>query len=93
MSNARRRARMRGLLQPVLRPSPRAALRYRVHFSLWLALTITVVLIDIVVMWFFFAVAAKSFQRITNTARGQLILNRTFRGLFVTVALLLALVH
>ncbi|WP_104127458.1 LysE family transporter [Cryobacterium sp. Y57] len=59
----------------------------------YLVLTVTVVLIDIVVMWFFFAVAAKSFQRFTNTARGQLILNRTFGGLFVTVALLLALVH
>jgi homoserine/homoserine lactone efflux protein len=56
-------------------------------------LTVTVVLIDIVVMWFFFAVAAKSFQRFTNTAHGQRILNRTFGLLFVAVALLLALVH
>ena len=51
------------------------------------------VLIDIVVMWFFFAAAAKSFRRFTNTASGQRILNRTFGMLFVSVALLLALVH
>ncbi|TFB73211.1 lysine transporter LysE [Cryobacterium glaciale] len=59
----------------------------------YLVLTVTVVLIDVLVMWFFFAVAARSFQRFTNTARGQLILNRTFGLLFVAVALLLALVH
>ncbi|TFC73575.1 lysine transporter LysE [Cryobacterium sp. TMS1-20-1] len=59
----------------------------------YLVLTVTVVFIDVLVMWFFFAVAARSFQRFTNTARGQLILNRTFGLLFVAVALLLALVH
>ncbi|MFO7689503.1 MAG: LysE family transporter [Cryobacterium sp.] len=59
----------------------------------YLVLTVTVVIIDIVVMWLFFAAAAKSFQRFTNTARGQRILNRTFGCLFVVVALLLALVH
>ncbi|MDJ0338013.1 LysE family transporter [Cryobacterium sp. PH31-O1] len=59
----------------------------------YLVLTVTVVLIDVLVMWFFFAVAAKSFQRFTNTARGQLILNRTFGLLYVAVAVLLALVH
>ncbi|TFB93332.1 lysine transporter LysE [Cryobacterium sp. TMT1-3] len=59
----------------------------------YLVLTVTVMLIDVVVMWFFFAVAARSFQRFTNTARGQLILNRTFGLLFISVALLLALVH
>ena len=59
----------------------------------YLVLTVTVVLIDVLVMWFFFAVAARSFQRFTNTARGQLILNRTFGVLFMSVALLLALVH
>ena len=59
----------------------------------YLVLTVTVVLIDVVVMWFFFAVAARSFQRFTNTVRGQRILNRTFGMLFITVAVLLALVH
>lgn len=59
----------------------------------YLVLTITVVAIDIVVMWLVFAVAAKSFQRFMTTTRGQKILNRTFGSLFIAVALLLALVH
>ena len=59
----------------------------------YLIVAATTVVIDVLVMWFFFAVAAKSFQRFTNTVRGQRILNRTFGVLFVAVALLLALVH
>jgi len=59
----------------------------------YLVLSVTVVIIDIVVMWLFFAVAAKSFQRFTNTVRGQTILNRTFGSLFVAVAILLAVIH
>jgi homoserine/homoserine lactone efflux protein len=59
----------------------------------YVVLTITVVVIDIVVMWLLFAAAAKSFQRFTNTARGQLMLNRIFGSLFIAVALLLALIH
>jgi len=59
----------------------------------YVVLTVTVVVIDIIVMWLFFAVAAGSFRRFTKTARGQLILNRTFGALFVGVALLLAFVH
>lgn len=59
----------------------------------YLVLSVTVVVIDIVVMWLFFAVAARSFRRFTNTDRGQRIINRTFGMLFVSVALLLALVH
>lgn len=53
----------------------------------------TVVAVDILVMWFFFAAAAKSFQRFTHNARGQTILNRAFGVLFVAVGVLLALVH
>lgn len=53
----------------------------------------TVVTIDILVMWFFFAAAAKSFQRFTHNPRGQTILNRAFGILFVAVGVLLALVH
>jgi homoserine/homoserine lactone efflux protein len=56
-------------------------------------LTATVVVIDILVMWFFFALAAKSFQRFTHDVRGQLILNRIFGVLFVAVGVLLALIH
>jgi homoserine/homoserine lactone efflux protein len=56
-------------------------------------LTATVVVIDILVMWFFFAAAAKSFQRFTRNARGQQILSRIFGVLFVAVGILLALIH
>ncbi len=59
----------------------------------YLALTATVVIIDILVMWFFFAAAAKSFQRFTHDARGQTRLNRIFGILFVAVGILLALIH
>ncbi len=59
----------------------------------YLALTATVVIIDILVMWFFFAAAAKSFQRFTHDARGQTRLNRIFGVLFVAVGILLALIH
>ncbi|MFC5930374.1 lysine transporter LysE [Cryobacterium melibiosiphilum] len=59
----------------------------------YLVLTVTVVAIDIVVMWLLFAAAAKSFQRFTNTVRGQTILNRVFGSLFIAVAALLALIH
>ena len=56
-------------------------------------LAATVVLIDILVMWFFFAAAAKSFQRFTHNVRGQTVLNRTFGVLFVAVGVLLAFIH
>ena len=59
----------------------------------YLGLTVTVVIIDILVMWFFFALAAKSFQRFTHNARGQKILSRIFGALFVAVGILLALIH
>ena len=58
-----------------------------------LRLTATVVVIDILVMWFFFAAAAKSFQRFTHDARGQRILNRTFGVLFMAVGVMLAVIH
>lgn len=59
----------------------------------YMVLTGTVVLIDILVMWFFFAAAAKSFQRFTHNTHGQIILNRVFGVLFVAVGILLALMH
>ncbi|QHK20769.1 LysE family transporter [Pseudarthrobacter psychrotolerans] len=61
--------------------------------SQYLVLTATVVMIDILVMWFFFAFAAKSFQRFTHNAGGQKILSRIFGVLFVAVGILLALIH
>ncbi|MEO8283280.1 MAG: LysE family transporter [Pseudarthrobacter sp.] len=56
-------------------------------------LTTTVVVIDIMVMWFFFALAAKSFQRFTYNAHGQKVLSRIFGVLFVAVGVLLAVIH
>jgi homoserine/homoserine lactone efflux protein len=56
-------------------------------------LTTTVVAIDILVMWFFFALAAKSFQRFTHDAHGQTVLSRIFGVLFVAVGVLLAVIH
>ncbi|GAB3580360.1 LysE family transporter [Calidifontibacter terrae] len=56
-------------------------------------LGVTVVAIDVLVMWFFFAVAARGLQRLTRSAQGQRRLNRFFGGLFVGVGALLATVH
>jgi homoserine/homoserine lactone efflux protein len=56
-------------------------------------LAATVVLIDVLVMWFFFAAAAKSFQRFTHNTQGQTVLNRIFGVLFVAVGVLLAFIH
>lgn len=56
-------------------------------------LAATVVAIDIAVMWFFFALAARSFQRFTHNEHGQKILNRIFGCLFVLVGILLAAIH
>jgi len=62
-------------------------------FTQYAVLTATIVVIDILVMWFFFAAAARSFQRFTNTERGQRVLSRVFGVLFVAVGILLALIH
>lgn len=56
----------------------------------YVVLTATVVVVDVLVMWLFFAAAAKSFQRFTHNADGQKILNRIFGGLFVAVGVGLA---
>ena len=59
----------------------------------YLIVAATVVLIDVLVMWFFFAGTARSFQRFTRDARGQRVLNRVFGALFVGVGVLLAVIH
>ena len=59
----------------------------------YLIVAATVVVIDILVMWFFFAGTARSFQRFTRDARGQRVLNRVFGLLFVAVGVLLAVIH
>jgi homoserine/homoserine lactone efflux protein len=56
-------------------------------------LAATVVVVDVLVMWFVFAVAARGLRRLTHDAAGQRRLNRLFGGLFVGVGALLAAVH
>nr|WP_255523983.1 LysE family transporter [Terrabacter sp. MAHUQ-38] len=53
----------------------------------------TVVAIDVVVMWFFFAAAARGLGRLTQRETGRRAVNRIFGGLFVGVGVLLAAVH
>jgi homoserine/homoserine lactone efflux protein len=59
----------------------------------YLVVALTVVAVDVLVMWFFFAAAARSFQRFTQDAHGQQILNRVFGVLFVGVGIVLAVIH
>jgi len=59
----------------------------------YLLLVGTVIVVDILVMWFFFAAAAKPFRRFTRDVRGQRLLNSIFGALFVLVAGLLLFVH
>ncbi|WP_330476266.1 LysE family transporter [Terrabacter sp. C0L_2] len=56
-------------------------------------LAATIVAIDVIVMWFFFAAAARGLGRLTQRESGQRTLNRVFGGLFVGVGVLLAAVH
>jgi homoserine/homoserine lactone efflux protein len=56
-------------------------------------LAATIVAIDVIVMWFFFAAAARGLGRLTQRESGQRALNRVFGGLFVGVGVLLAAVH
>ena len=58
----------------------------------YVVLTATVVVIDIIVMWFIFAAGAKQLKHLTASERGQLILNRIFGLLFIAVGILLVLV-
>ena len=59
----------------------------------YLVFTVTVVVIDIIVMWFFFALAAKGLRRFMRDARGQRLVSRIFGTLFIAVALLLVFVE
>ena len=53
----------------------------------------TIVVIDVLLMWFFFATAARGLRRVTRNPRGQSTLNRLFGGLFIGMGTLLATVH
>ncbi|GAA1947705.1 LysE family transporter [Agromyces allii] len=59
----------------------------------YLVVAATVILVDVAVMWGFFAVAARSFRRVTRSARGQTVLNRVFGSLFLAVGVALAAIH
>ncbi|WP_315636904.1 MULTISPECIES: LysE family transporter [Microbacterium] len=59
----------------------------------YLALVATVVVVDVLVMWGFFATAARPFRRLTRSPQGQRILNTVFGTLFIGVAALLVLLH
>lgn len=59
----------------------------------YLVVGATVVIVDVIVMWGFFAVAARPFRRYSESRRGQRVLNSTFGSLFVAVAALLVFVH
>jgi homoserine/homoserine lactone efflux protein len=62
-------------------------------WSQYLLLICTVIVIDVVVMWFVFAAAARSFRQLTANRRGQRNLNLVFGTLFIAVAALLLFVH
>lgn len=59
----------------------------------YLFLITTVMAIDTVVMWGFFAGAAQPFQRFSRTARGERTMNRVFGALFIAVAGLLLFIR
>lgn len=62
-------------------------------FPQYLTLVATVIVVDVIVMWGFFATAARPFRRLTRTARGQRVLNTIFGALFIVVAAILVLLH
>lgn len=59
----------------------------------YLVMTVTIVGVDMLVMWFFFAAAARPFRRYVSSPRGQRVLNTVFGVLFILVAGLLLFIH
>lgn len=59
----------------------------------YLIVGLTVVIVDVIVMWGFFAVAAHSMRRFTRSVRGQRTMNGIFGALFIAVGVMLAVVH
>jgi homoserine/homoserine lactone efflux protein len=53
----------------------------------------TVIIVDVIIMWGFFATAARPFRALTRTRRGVRVLNAIFGSLFLLVAALLLFVH
>jgi homoserine/homoserine lactone efflux protein len=56
-------------------------------------LIVTVIVVDVLVMWGFFAAAARPFRRLTRSAQGQRALNTVFGVLFIAVAAILVFLH
>ncbi|WP_285727631.1 LysE family transporter [Psychromicrobium xiongbiense] len=56
----------------------------------YLVLAATVVTVDVLVMWLFFAATARSLHGFSRSPRGERVLNRIFGSLFVSVGVLLA---
>lgn len=54
---------------------------------------VTMMVIDVALMWLVFAGAARPFRRLTSTPRGRRIVNVTFGVLFIAVAGLLLAMH
>ena len=59
----------------------------------YLIFATTCVMVDVIVMWFGFAAAARPFRRLTSTPAGRRTLNTIFGVLFIAVAALLVFVH
>lgn len=59
----------------------------------YLVLIVTVIVVDVLVMWGFFATAARPFRRLTRSAQGQRALNTVFGVLFIAVAAILIFLH
>ena len=53
----------------------------------------TVVIVDVIVMWGFFALAAQGMRRFTRSVRGQRIVDAVFGMLFIAVGVLLVFLH
>jgi homoserine/homoserine lactone efflux protein len=53
----------------------------------------TVVVVDVIVMWGFFALAAQGMRRFTRSVRGQRIVDAVFGVLFIAVGVLLVFLH
>ncbi|HEU5222663.1 MAG TPA: LysE family transporter [Candidatus Lumbricidophila sp.] len=73
-------------IPPFLRPESPMLPQY-------LIIGATTIVVDTVVMQFGYASIARPFRAFAHTVRGQRVMNGTFGGLFIAVALLLVFIH
>ncbi len=59
----------------------------------YLVLGATIMVIDVIIMWFVFAAAAGGLARLTRSPSGQRVMGRVFGCLFIGVGVLLAVAH